>query len=308
MPRVALLFLLALVQLVVGSAPTFFWSNQDLFGKNIESLQIMSFDEIKSGLFGEAQDSPLKTVSKNLPEVVITFVQPALTNEKFTVLADEDAFKSLEFAIESSKSSYTVAYTNEAQFASQFASQFGNKFQTASVIMATEAGAAPVVQSSFLPEEYSVQRMTIKTLQQKLEAGNWDILHNQQTDLIVVLFDSNQEAKIVSKHSEAIRKMVGALDATSYLAIYGTEVVKTETNTISVEKSKQAEIKREYHTRSFQQIEQTVTTNYWPDNVVEGLILTVPLLIIVYIGITCTFSIQSGLKFEAGKSRQKFGH
>jgi hypothetical protein len=44
--------------------------------------------------------------------------------------------------------------------------------------------------------------------------------------------------------------------------------------------------------------------SYWPDGVVAGLIIMVPFLVILSIGVCCTFNIQSALKFDGEKKRQ----
>lgn len=43
----------------------------------------------------------------------------------------------------------------------------------------------------------------------------------------------------------------------------------------------------------------------FPPHVIEGLVVMVPFLIILAIGITCLFNLQSGLKFEAERAVKK---
>lgn len=42
----------------------------------------------------------------------------------------------------------------------------------------------------------------------------------------------------------------------------------------------------------------------WPDSVLEGLIVIAPFLIILIIGVTCNFQIQSELKYEAERPKK----
>lgn len=287
MSRAVVLLLFAVIQLCLGFAPTFLWSNQQVFsGNNEQILDNIAFAEIESKIFG---------ITKNQnPEIILAFVQPKMSVTSFTLITDYDAFTPLKNMMDSSASSFIAQYTESPKFATQLGHDFSA--QGGSVYMATENGKADVAHMG------AKEVMTISALEDRLKSGNWEVLNNKKTDLIVVVFHVEKKAPVIAAQSELMARIVESVKGTSYLALFGSEEIISSMNARSEAVSQNADAKLARFNKAFRQTQQSVSDTYWPNQIVEALILMAPFIIIALIGVTCTFGIQSDLKFEIGKN------
>lgn len=287
MSRATVLFFFAILQLCLGFAPTFLWSNQQVFsGHNEQILNNVAFADIESKIFGIAK-------TQN-PEIILAFVHPKMSVTSFTLMVDYDSYAPLKNLMDSSTTSFIAQYTETPKFATQLGHDFST--QGGSVYLASETGKTD---GSHMGAK---EVMTISALEEKLKSGSWEVLNNKKTDLIVVLFHVEDQPEVIAQQTQLMATIVDSVKGVSYLGVFGSEEFSTSVNARSEIISQNADAKLARFNKSFRQTQQSVSDTYWPNQIVEALIVIAPFIIIALIGVTCTFGIQSDLKFELAKN------
>jgi len=278
----------------VITAPVFMWSNTQFFnGVNLQSVDYIS----ASDLSGAAQhkESTLNQFisSKSTPELIVVFAEPSLRTEQVSVLSHSfnkqpngGAFSNIKRMMETSESSLALPHAQSQSMA--FATQLISHLQqtAASVVSVGATG------------------ISLSELMEKLNDPSWSVLNNKQTDLIVVYFtspalphmydDSDAHASYAADDA-SVATIIAAIEkqATSYLAIftadqevYGSQVDRT------------VEVRKDFGE------DPSYSTN-WPDDIVEGLIMMIPFLLILLFAINASMALQSGLKMDFEKTIMK---
>jgi len=277
------------------------WSNLNIFNsQNIQEINILSTHQVSNGI--QKKESILSTYINNdfeQPELIIVFLENLLLSEDLPQLAHSyqtkpngGAFSNLKRLVETSKSSlvipYVVSGTSSATFVGNDITQSLSKFINGQVIR-KEA-------QEFVDE-----------LKNK---DNQDILNNGKTDLVVLHFNHpevDSEYQVYSIDDSKVAVVINAVTelSSTYLAIFTGNNVETEIQQIS----KKATLNSELGTRELRGFEvvygqdgDVLYSTNWPDGVIEGLLVMLPFLAILFIGICCTLQLQSELKFDAEKS------
>jgi len=299
---ISVLFLLLSVQLVEGlssTTPMFMWSNLNIFNsQNIQEINFISTQQVANGI--QKKESVLSTyISSNFeqPELIIVFLENLLLSEDLPQLAHSyetkpngGALSNLKRLVETSKSSLVIPYVVSSASHSLFVGR-------------------DIIES--LSKSINGQVIT-KEAQEFVDAlknkDNQDILNNGKTDLVVLHFnhpsdDSDYQEK--ANHDSKVAVVINAVTelSSTYLAIFTGNNDNTETE---IQHSRKASHLGTRELRGFEVVygqdgDVLYSTN-WPDGVIEGLLVMVPFLAILFIGLCCTLQLQSELKFDAEKS------
>jgi len=286
---------------LTSTSSIFLWSNKNFFtGSNIQELNSHSARDIINGL--QQKSSPLSQFfnsDASKPELIVLFVEPKLSTVQIPTLANAyetqptgGAFVNLKKYVETSESSLVVPYVISSSAASQIISALSTQVKNVYVI-----GESSISQAITI---------TLSDLQNK----NWEALNNGVTDLVVVQFsshavDMSDESAIHNLYA-ADDKIVGevmeAVESVNYVAILASDAVSATADNSSpdIYATRSEHIKA--FERQFSQDGDVLYTTYWPDGVIEGLVVMAPFLGILFIGICCTFQLQSDLKFDAEKT------
>jgi len=300
--------LLHQVYSMIETAPVFMWSNSQTFtGRNLQEIDVISARVLSKFTQTESPISKYLVQKSEAQEVIIVFVEPFLSSEQIPLLShayDErpngGAFSNLKKLVETSKSSLVIPYTSSASVGSEFIRSL-----TASL---PNGGSVYTVGDNTNSNVDSVQ-LTVAELLEKLGNSNWTPLNNGVTDLIVVHFNaptaSNYDDSSVRTQYEnddhSIGAITTALEAVNYLAIF-----TSDSSSVRVESHESRSSHNGPHIKAFEQrFGQTFDTLYftnWPDGAIEAIIIMIPFIFILFIGICCTFCVQSDLKYDAEKT------
>jgi len=144
--------------------------------------------------------------------------------------------------------------------------------------------------ASFIPDLKNAKAtvMTVEQFKNALTTMNWN---NGVTDIVIVQFENADY--IV--HDSLLATVDKAMKSTSYVAVLtsASEPIP-EANYPIFATVRVSNTSNNNYTN-------TTSEDYWPDGIVEGLLIMIPFLVILFIGVCCTFSVQSGLKFEGEK-------
>jgi len=238
------------------------------------------------------------------PEIVILFTQELSRNE-FDVLAkvyDNEitggSFSHLKTILENAASS--VIYPYATTDSSSLALRLKDLVKRQPILASQTETSTPAALKSL-----KFQQMTLSTLGDRL-GSDWDILNNQVVDLIIVTLEGKESDVQLGKVIDSIKntKYVAAFVPSSNVDY--TTVFPDSHPIMSGFES--AYLQDQQHTRAVlgntSHSNHTVTppqSSYWPDGIVQGLIVSIPLVVILSVGVHCAFSLQSALKFDAEK-------
>jgi len=259
------------------TSPAFLWSNKKfLLGQNIQVTSVASMKDIEHVITGKPSLlSPY--IAKNSPEVIFVFVEPELTTNNFmdaagsrTAKIDGGQFVNLKNLLESSTSSLIVPYVSAA----------------ATLVPSLQRSRAIVMSPSQLKAALA-------------DKNNWEVLNNGVTDVIVVQFENSE----YTTHDSLLASVDSAMQSTSYAGVL------TSSSAASFDLGESfplfASIRAASNGTGNNSNGTNANLDYWPDGIVEGLIIMIPFLFILFLGICCTFSVQSGLKFETEKLKKQ---
>jgi len=275
------------------------WSNTKYFiGQNVQVNEMVATEDVLRSIRGET--SPVGkyfSEGKILPEVIVIFVEPELRTEQFPLLANAyaaqpngGAFSKLKGALESyAASSIVIPYSHSAsgRTLGALVSSLSAQVSGLNVIVAKNT-------DSHVLSELDGRTVTLEELSQ-LASSKWDILSNGVPDLIVVGFESpavhpeNLELALASYTVDDayMNSFLHSLGKTNYVAMFTAE--KTDIESVREARAMLTSV----------QLGDTDDTSIFPPEVIEALIVMIPFLLILYIGISCTSSLQSNLKYDA---------
>jgi len=288
------------------SSPLFLWSNTKIFKSvNQEIFQSTTTQDLSS--FIVASQSPLsvyysETPSK--PEIVVLFTQELSRNE-FDVLAkvyDSEitggSFSNLKTILENAASSVIIPYASTDS--SSLALHLKDLVKRQPILVSQTETSTP-----FALKSLKFQQMSLSTLGDRLRS-DWDILNNQVVDLIIVTLEGKESDTQLAKVIDSIKntKYVAAFVPSSnvdYTTVFpDTHPIMFEFETLHLQDQQhtRAVVGNKSNSNGTVVIPQS---SYWPAGIVQGLIVSIPLLIILSVGVHCAFTLQSALKFDAEK-------
>jgi len=302
-------------------SPILMWSNMGYFsGKNLQIKDNTSpYDLQKFILHAITQEldqgNPLLTpvISNEKPEVVLLFLEPRISTSQLSQYSSAfsngkgGSFKNLKNNIEQSTSSVVAPYFTLTGYTQE------DIHITIANIIRLYLDLNPTAYTIFSAIDLSNnfdKQVSLTELMSTLKSKE-DILHDGVTDLIIVQF-TNLQIDLATKYSEddellgEITSYIKDVTAGKFIGLF----TSSQPSTLARYSSDEA---RYYnYARNVEYLLQTNGTNgtapngtndntYFPTDVWEGLLVTSVLFIITWIGIQCTFSLQSPEKFEGGK-------
>jgi len=311
----SLIYLCFFIKLVqsLSTAPVFIWSNTNSFtGRNIQELSSISPQDITN--FLQHKDGSLSQyLSKayDQPEVVIVFAGKSLSTEKVSSIAHSyesqpsgGALSHLKQFVETSKSSIVIPYASTS---------IGVMTE---VVTPLVSGASSVIivdgdgsSIGHLKLKFPYSTMTIDGLLSKMQNYDWEIYNNGKIDVIVIAFQSHENLNEEDTYKEyadddaVIEKIVDRLQGAKYVGLYMSDQVNYAT--INVQEkifyARSVDHFNAFEERYQQERDDLYTTN-WPAGMIEALVVMAPFLLILFIGICCTFQLQSDFKFVHEKT------
>jgi len=290
------------------TSPVFMWSNTQYFGgKNVHVNEYTPVDYLTGTILKKETGNPLAQyfTGAKAPEVIFVFLEPELRTEQFPLLAGSyslhpngGAFSKLKGTLESfASSSLVIPYTHvgeEEAIGTTVVEEIAKQLdKQASIIIASKNP------ESFQTLASRASRVSLEDLK-KMATKDWNIFSNGVTDIVVVCFDSpavhasnvDQVATSYATDDAFVHDLLQKVQG-SYLAIFTADKSATET------------VRYERASMMVKQLAQASSSGLYPPDVIEAQIVMIPLLLILAIGIICTFGVQSDLKFDAEKKTFK---
>jgi len=292
---------LLLVALFIGSAlstlqttPVLIWTNKASYlkGQNLETVELTKDTDVVLPPTESSSLMKFWSTSTYSPEIIVLFLEPKMRTEQFAELAASSIFSKLKQLVESAPSSVTLPYvysTTDATVGSTI---------TESLLSAAKAAKATVyLASNSAGEHQGVSHMALNQLK-SIATPQWSALHNGVPDVLIVSLGST-DAQGFAADDTLIASLHNAFSGVPFIALFTAEGLSTGNikTTYPSSHPSLAAFERERM--------QTTLGNFnslWPGNVIQGLIVMVPFLVILGIGIGCLFNVQSALKFDAEKN------
>jgi len=247
------------------------WSNTKYFnGKNIEVSEKTSSDALKSAFNGEGPLAKYLGDHKT-PEAIVVFVEPEVTQKTPALVHTASQVKG---SLGSSASSMVLhEVTAQASGPGLVMALIQNVPTGATVTVARNAGSKLLANLNGRPD---VQFVTLDALKERKHS-------NGLTDLIVVVLDEPAADAVTS----ILRTIPG-----NYLAMLTTAKPESEEALLAG------------GSKLVQEVEAINDGTSWDSELIEAVIVMIPFVVILLIGICCTLSVQSGLKFEGEKKKR----
>jgi len=293
-----------------ATSPAFLWSNTKFLNvQNAQELDVINADNIRNVLLSETKDNELSQYlgSATQPELLVIFVEAHLRTEEVPLLSQ--AYKSesdganlsnLKKMLEESQSSVTLPYVYSATnqlIGTTIAQQISNSLSASSKVLIGTNTARTIKGQSF----------TLETLKEMFQTQQ-QIFENGVTDLVVVYFPSHGGssaealARAYAQDDKYVNDLLGNIQ-TSYVALFISDKAENDLEfelPASSPDLARFELAQEQQQTGF----SSDSTVLFPDGVIEGLLVMLPFLVILLIGICCTFSLQSDLKFDGEKPKK----
>jgi len=294
------------------TSPAFIWANNNyLFsGQNVQVLDVASSEDIKDAVLKTKIPTVLSPhfthgVAQQ-PEVFFIFIENELRTDQVPALGN--SLKNIKSLVQSSSSSMAIPYVYNKGYGNigtDIAAALADK--SSKVMLATNGDY------SNLPSSLRRHVVSLEKLVSLASDSSWELLHNKQMDVVVVMFDSHSSNN--NRPTMDAPMLEGVAVDDSYIAILLSHIKSV--SYVSLFTAQQPATPVDYFFPSsdpkLARFEEAVTQTglgdtcngcFWPDSVVEGLVVIAPFLIILFIGVTCNYSIQSELKYEAERPRK----
>jgi len=296
------------------TSPVFFWANNRYFSDvNLQVADLLDASEVLPALKSQDSSSNFLQDDGKAPEVFVVYVEPHLQTEQVSLVANanrtsnsgNDLLK-LQYLIEDSASSivfpYVSSFSNIAE--SIISSLISTLPPSASIIVAkTSDKIVPISMQG----KKDVHIVSLDQLKNQLSSVHSDILHNGISDLVVIYFDAPTLSK---DHNTLIgQKIVNDVTTihTLDIAFRHTKYVSILTAENLLFKPLQSYFPESHESlqnfdRRFVQVTGNDSGTRWPAGVIEGLIVSIPFLLILWIAVYCTCGLQSVVKFDLEKN------
>jgi hypothetical protein len=277
------------------TTPALFWSNKGYLGERDQISDVLATDKLVKSVFSKSVN----------PEIIVLFVEKEFSTKELSSLSgayeeqpNGGYLSNLKRLIETSASSKVAPYVHgiyaSSLIGTSIASDILNNLahsNKVNVIVAADSLSPNGFSNPRTSESISnlkVEKMSIQQLEQKL-GSDWEILSNGKTDVVLVYLNSDYKTD-----DELVGSVCNALNKVSYVAGFTgetAEVVLTSTF---------EELSSVYYKSS----SDGSSDDDWPADIVEALLVMLPYVLILSVGITCAFQIQSELKFDAEKPKR----
>jgi len=310
--------------------PVFMWSPKQIFSSKSQVVDTLSNNDVESALaalFKTGATEGSKVASsfndkREVPEVVVLFVEPELTTDMVPNLASayattpSGAFSNLKGAMEAAGSSLVMPYTKVDEV-TLFDNVLANIFESTkgSIFISRLQGSQLFNQ---LNSEVGVKIVEIDSLLVELKSAN--VFSNGMTDLVVVCFDKpTPKAKVATftSHDELIGSISASISTATkgnYVAMYSANTVAASNLVWTFEQPTDIGF---YGLDSFYMLEEngtnntnntnttTVIINYFPGALIEVYLIVAILIAMVFTGGCAIFSLQTPDRWEAPKVKRE---
>jgi len=316
--------------------PCLFWSNADFFlGLNTQVVELVSTKEVADIFDISKRPSSFPKylpVANSQAEVLVVFLESQLRTDHFTnwssahnAVPNGGSFSSVKSLVETSKSSLVLPYVRAVPHIS--ASSVLNEI--VEVMLSRNPSTSIII--SHYPYQNSIENdplwissemgVNVNTLTwnkflEQASNPKWSAYHNEVTDLIVVQFELNFDDSDLSleKRSDPKEILASFADHDQAVAMLCHLFNQFTDRYVALLTSKQASdrvnmkisaIDEHLFGKFEEAFKQTLQSeDLFPVEIVQGLLLMIPLLIILGIGLWCIFGIQSGLHFGGEKTKK----
>eukprot|EP01102_Stenamoeba_stenopodia_P004183 TRINITY_DN143_c0_g1_i1.p1 TRINITY_DN143_c0_g1~~TRINITY_DN143_c0_g1_i1.p1 ORF type:complete len:303 (-),score=79.13 TRINITY_DN143_c0_g1_i1:131-1039(-) len=275
---------------VFSPVPLMMWAGSPKFGEgqNLQTLDSSKVEQI------------FKTALTSGVEVVVVFVEPRMSTEN---VWDSESFQNLQELTKQSATIYPYVSTENKGVATTLAGVLAQS-NSGKIILAED-------QPSGFLASLSLEKVTREQLLALVRKSN-PIFNNGVTDVIVVNFDSKTDnifgfgADLIRDFSEDDQYMKSVVDAVAartskkYLAVFTAD--KPYRSTVSRTPS-EVESHKKFLVRDTPT--DGIYNSYFPIFMLEVYIAVIVMLIIAFIGILCTCSLQSPARFENPNKHKK---
>jgi len=302
------------------------WSNTNYFTSLGDQVpQVVSTKDVEGAFHFSRKNMLSKYFTPNVePEVITIFIQPGMRTDELVVLADAyktrpdgGAYKNVKRMVETAKSSLVLPYvysdsisTDEKTIiGSVIADVLSRKDTDAQLILASDDSTV----TSWITARTGVSPISLKTLTDLSLSNEWGVLRNGVADLIIVFLtpaseDIDAARSISSKDDTFMNNFIHAIDKHEYLALFTSDAPAPQ---IQQTLPSTHPMLQRFET-SVKQVQDDTTSEVtdnesglMPDSIIQALLVMLPFLIILLIGVYCTFSLQSVLKYDLEKSKRQ---
>jgi len=306
-------------------SPAVMWSDMKYFsGNNVQIRETVSpYDLQKFILHAIAQEmdqgNPLlaSVISNENPEVVVVFLEPKLSTSHLSQYSSAfsngkgGSFKNLKNNIQQSITSIVAPYYNLIGYTQE------DIHITITNVILLHLEQHPTAYTAFATagpnsDFEKINQVTLANLMDTLKTKE-NLLHDGVTDLIVVQF-TDLEIDLATKYSEddellgTISSYIKEVTNGKFLGMF----TSSQASTLTRYASEEAHYYNYARSIDFALLANgtngtspngTNQDTFFPVDVWEGLLVASVLFIITWIGVQCTFSLQSPEKFEGGRAR-----
>jgi len=304
------------------TSPLLLWSNTNYFtSRNEQIVPLVSTDDIEAAFQQSNKENAIKNfVNANVkPEVIAVFIQPHLKTTELITFSDArnaqpngGAFKNLKRFVETSPSSLVLPYvfsTHNIQERPNIGTVIVDDIikhlpSSANVIVASNDAEVATIKSI-----EKVKVISLNELSKMAHQSHWDILSNGVTDVIVVYLDKadqDNSREVINAGDDYMNNIVASLKRANYVAAFTAD---SPVDSIHQSFPSTHPVLQRFAASVQQVLDETyVATNddgLMPDSIVEALLVMLPFLIILFVGVCCTYNIQSVLKFDAERPKRQ---
>jgi len=306
-----------------GPSPVVMWSDMSYFsGKNVQVKETVYPYDIQQFLFyvisqAKDQGNPLlnPVVSEQKPEVLVVFLEPKLSTTQLSRFSSaytngKGAFSNLKSNIENSITSAIAPYVSLSGYSQDDIQSIYERVILHHLQQYPSAFTVFASEKSFNFDD-KVKQVTLSNLMDTLKSKA-DILHDGITDIIVVQF-SDMDIELETKYTEdddLLGEITGYIEGITnwgYLGFFTSSVSSVVTRYNDEDAYYHNYARSDAGLYILNNQSNTTTPNntyndtYFPPDVWEGLLVAALLFFLTWIGVQCTFSLQSPEKFEGGR-------
>jgi len=291
----------------IKTSPAFIWSNTNyLFsGQNVQVLDIVSSSDITNSILRNKINTVLSHHfnggnAQQKPEVFFLFVEDQLRSDQVSVLAE--SLENVKSSVQSAASSMVIPYVYNTED-----SKIGNDIAVAISEAANKVVTATNGDSANLPVSLRRNVISLEKLMSLSSDNSWELLNNNQMDLVVIFFDRrvNNNLPDVAGDDAFIGTLLANINKkeASYVALFTAQQPSAQVQYFFPSSDPKL-VRFEQSIQQIEEVDNSCKDCLWPNDVIEGLVVIAPFLIILLIGVTCNFQIQSELKYDAERPRR----
>lgn len=250
------------------SSPTFFWSNYASLGGH---SQVGHQDAAKI-------HERLSKLSQ-APELIVLFIE----NDATSFSQNLNKFSNLKNLIDSSESSLVVQYTSGDAVNSVISGI--DKMKTGTIYQVQSKGLSSLKQTR--TESLSMEQFL------NLVKGNWEAKTNGKTDLVVVSLPEGD----LTVHDNYFQQVSRDLNNVNFIGVVAS-IQPSEIRSLKLESVGLSKFDEQ-----FPQAEEGY--GLFPMFMVEAVVIVFILLLILSVGVCCTLSLQSDLRYDLEVKRNR---